>query len=55
MFQLVTRNGETVEFLPRSVLQIGRGDPCDVRLDDRLILRVQCRLELRGGQLILTD
>ena len=55
MFQLVTTNGETIEILPGSVLQIGRGDPCEIRLDDPSVSRVQCRIELRDGQLILTD
>jgi pSer/pThr/pTyr-binding forkhead associated (FHA) protein len=54
MFQL--RNLESVTPLQLGELVlIGRGDACDVRLDDPSASRVHCRLLARDGKVFLTD
>lgn len=37
------------------LILVGRGDQCDIRLEDPSASRVHCRLLSRGGKVILTD
>lgn len=51
----ITWHGERHELVSGSLILIGRGDSCDLRLDDPSASRVHCRLLARDGKVYLTD
>lgn len=56
MFQIHVSFDSAPTPLPSGeLLLVGRGDHCDIRLDDPSASRVHCRLLSRGGKVSLTD
>jgi serine/threonine protein kinase len=54
LIHLSSRNDPTA--LPAGdLILVGRGEQCDIRLEDPSASRVHCRLLSRGGKVILTD
>ena len=51
----LTHNREQSELPSGDLILVGRGEQCDVRLDDPSASRVHCRLLSRGGKVTLTD
>jgi len=56
MFQIhLPGNVPTAPLPSGELILIGRGEQCDIRLDDPSASRVHCRLLSRGGKVFLTD
>jgi len=51
----VQMDTDNVNLLPGELIMIGRGDNCDIQLDDPSASRVHCRLLNRDGKVFLTD
>ncbi|MBW3543644.1 MAG: FHA domain-containing protein, partial [Planctomycetes bacterium] len=43
------------ELKPQTATTIGRGDDCDIRLEDPRTSRIHCRIEVAGGRALLED
>ncbi|MEZ6123891.1 MAG: FHA domain-containing serine/threonine-protein kinase [Planctomycetaceae bacterium] len=55
MFRLNLPNGTLIDLPDGQVLLIGRGDQCDLKLDDPSVSRVHCRLCVDGRSVFLSD
>ncbi len=55
MFHLDQKNGEAIPLLQDRALVIGRGDQCDLRLDDPSVSRIHCRILVANGKVTLID
>ena len=47
--------GRTLELANGQTLAIGRGQACDVRLNDPRVSRTHCRLQVDGGSVVVQD
>ena len=55
MFRLEQHDGESLLLPPDLSVLIGRGDQCDLQLNDPAASRVHCRIITKDGKVTLTD
>lgn len=55
MFRFEHENGGALQLPPNESVTIGRGEQCDLQLDDPAVSRVHCRAIASDGRVTLTD
>jgi len=53
-YQISSEARETIE-LEKTTMLIGRSSKCDLRIQHESISRQHCKIELKGGQVLVTD